>query len=439
MNMYDIITKKKRGGELTEAEIRYFIDGYVSGEIPDYQAAALTMAIWFNSMTEKETAELTLAMEKSGDVLTMDLGGFTADKHSTGGVGDKTTLITGPIAAACGVYVPKMSGRGLGHTGGTIDKLESVPRFRTALPTDEFRRIVSETHFAVAGQTGHLVPADKKLYALRDSISAVDSIPLICSSIMSKKLATGADGIVLDVKTGDGAFMKSRSDAEELARLMVKTAKHAGRRCTAVLTDMNRPLGKAVGNAVEVMEAIDVLKGGGDERLREISAVLASEMIYLAGKGTPEECRRMADDALSSGSALDVFRRTVSAQGGDAGVIDDYKKFRQPQSIIEIKAAKSGFISGIKCEETGRISGLLGAGRTVIGGDIDSSAGIVFAKTVGDHAEKGDIIARMYTSVSDKNVIDEAEKRFESAVSYSENKPEDDGIILGIVRDTDIC
>lgn len=434
MNMYEIITKKKRGGELDAEEIAYFVKGYVDGTIPDYQAAALVMAIWFNSMTERETVLLTQEMEHSGDTLSMSVGGFTADKHSTGGVGDKTTLIVGPIAAACGIFVPKMSGRGLGHTGGTIDKLEAIPGFNTSLSAEKFAEIVKSCGFAIAGQTGKLVPADKKLYALRDSISAVDSIPLICSSIMSKKLATGADGIVLDVKTGDGAFMKSYDDSVRLAELMVKTAKSAGRKCSAVISDMEQPLGMAVGNSLEVIEAIETLKGRGEARLRELSLTLAAEMLFLADKGTAEECRQAAENALDTGRALEVLRRTVESQGGDAAVLDDYGKFPRAAAVTEVRAAQSGYITHISCEETGLIACSLGAGRTELGGAIDSTAGIVFSKTVGDLAEKGEVLGRLYSSSADEKTTAEAVGRFAEVFTFSAEKPAKEEIVRKIIR-----
>ncbi|MCI7349377.1 MAG: thymidine phosphorylase [Ruminococcus sp.] len=434
MNMYELITKKKRGGELNAEEIAYFVKGYVDGTIPDYQAAALVMSIWFNSMTERETVLLTQEMEHSGDTLSQSVGGFTADKHSTGGVGDKTTLIVGPIAAACGIFVPKMSGRGLGHTGGTIDKLEAIPGFNTALSAERFEQIVRDCGFAIAGQTGKLVPADKKLYALRDSIAAVDSIPLICSSIMSKKLATGADGIVLDIKTGDGAFMKSYDDAVTLAELMVKTAKAAGRKCSAVISDMEQPLGMAVGNSLEVIEAIEALKGRGDSRLRELSLTLAAEMLCLSGKGTPEECRKAAEEALDSGRAFDVFRRTVKAQGGNTVVFDDYGKFPQASAVTEVRSPESGYITHIQCEETGLIACSLGAGRTELGGKIDSTAGIVFAKTVGDHVEKGEVLGRLYSSSADEKTTAEAVERFAEVFSFSPDRPVQESIVRNVLR-----
>lgn len=398
MTVYEIITKKKHNAELTAEEIEWIVAGYVSGEIPDYQMSSLLMAICFCSASDRETTDLTMAMARSGNILKPNTGGFNVDKHSTGGVGDKTTLIAAPIAAACGVFVPKMSGRGLGHTGGTIDKLESIPGFKTELAYEHFIGIVRKAGFAVAGQSGSLVPADKKIYALRNATATVDSIPLICSSIMSKKLATGADGIVLDVKVGDGAFMKTAADAEKLAEQMVRVGKLAGRKCTAVLTDMNKPLGRAVGNSLEVIEAIEALKGNSPEDLREISLALAAEMLFTAGKGSSEECLAAAEKALTSGAALERLRMMIELQGGNHAVIDDYGLFPQARQTKEIFAVRDGFITGISCEETGMISLRLGAGRAAKDSEIDPSAGIVFDKTVGDEVKKGERLAVLYTS-----------------------------------------
>lgn len=398
MTIYEIITKKKRNAELSTEEINWVTAGYTSGSIPDYQMSALLMAICFSSLSDRETLDLTMAMANSGDMLKPDTGGFNVDKHSTGGVGDKTTLICAPIAAACGVYVPKMSGRGLGHTGGTIDKLESIPGFNTALDYNGFIENVRIAGLAISGQTGHLVPADKKIYALRDATATVDSVPLICSSIMSKKLASGADGIVLDVKVGDGAFMKTVSEAEELARQMVRIGTLAGRKCTAVLTDMNKPLGRTVGNSLEVIEAIEALKGNAPKDLYEISIALAAEMIFTAGKGTDQECREMAEEAVSSGAALERLRRMIELQGGNIGVIEDYSLLPSAKRTKEVSAAEDGVICGISCEKTGIISMKLGAGRQTKESDIDPSAGIVFCKSVGDKVRKGEKIAVLHTS-----------------------------------------
>lgn len=400
MTIYEIITKKKHNVELSTEEINWVVAGYVSGSIPDYQMSALLMAICFCSLSDRETTDLTMAMARSGDMIKPETGGFNVDKHSTGGVGDKTTLIVAPIVAACGVCVPKMSGRGLGHTGGTIDKLESIPGFKTEIPFEMFVDNVKKAGLAVAGQTGLLVPADKKIYALRNATATVDSIPLICSSIMSKKLATGADGIVLDVKVGDGAFMKTYEEAEKLAEAMVRVGKLAGRKCVAVITDMEKPLGRAVGNSLEVIEAIEALKGKATSDLMEVSLVLAAEMLYTAGKGSANECRKMAEEAVSSGRALGKLREMIELQGGNPDVIDDYTIFAQPKLSKEIFASEDGFITGISCEQTGMISLRLGAGRETKESDIDFTAGIVFDKTVGDKVANGERLATLYTSIN---------------------------------------
>lgn len=398
ITMYELIAKKKHGAELTAEEINWFVAGYVSGSIPDYQASAWLMAVCFSSLSDKETAELTMAMARSGDMMQPKLDKFCADKHSTGGVGDKTTLITAPIAASCGIYVPKMSGRGLGHTGGTIDKLEAIPGFNTSLSYENFLKCVKNTGFAVAGQTGSLVPADKKLYALRNATATVDSIPLICSSIMSKKLATGADGIVLDVKVGDGAFMKTVEDAEKLAKAMVQVGTLAGRKCSSVLTDMEQPLGNAVGNSLEVIEAINVLKGENIPDIREVSLTLAAEMLRLAGKGSFEECFELAENALTSGKALDTLRKMIASQGGDPNVTENYSLFGEAKSNLPVYAEKDGFVHSISCEETGMISLKLGAGRKSKEASIDPTAGILFNKKVGDKVNKGELLGTLYTS-----------------------------------------
>lgn len=400
MTLYEIITKKKHNAELSTEEINWVVAGFCRGDIPDYQMSALLMAVCFNSLSDRETADLTMAMAHSGDMLRPETGGFNADKHSTGGVGDKITLIAAPIAAACGVFVPKMSGRGLGHTGGTIDKLEAVPGLSTALPYEKFIGTVKKAGFAVASQTGTLVPADKKIYALRNATATVDSIPLICSSIMSKKIATGADGIVLDVKVGDGAFMKTEEDAEKLAAAMVRVGQLAGRKCSAVLTDMSKPLGTAVGNSLEVIEAIETLKGNvpEDSALREISLTLAAEMLVTAGKGNSEQCFAIAEKALTSGAALERLRLMLELQGGDPRVIEDYSLFGKARYSCEVFADRSGYLNGIACEETGLTALRLGAGRQTKESDIDPTAGIVFDKTVGDFVSKGERLAVLYSS-----------------------------------------
>lgn len=400
MTLYEIITKKKHNAELSAEEINWVVAGFCRGDIPDYQMSALLMAVCFNSLSDRETADLTMAMAHSGDMLRPETGGFNADKHSTGGVGDKITLIAAPIAAACGVFVPKMSGRGLGHTGGTIDKLEAVPGLSTALPYEKFIGTVKKAGFAVASQTGTLVPADKKIYALRNATATVDSIPLICSSIMSKKIATGADGIVLDVKVGDGAFMKTEGDAEKLAAAMVRVGQLAGRKCSAVLTDMSKPLGMAVGNSLEVIEAIETLKGNVPENsaLREISLTLAAEMLVTAGKGNSEQCFAIAEKALTSGAALERLRMMIELQGGDPRVIEDYSLFGKARYSCEVFADRSGYLNGIACEETGLTALRLGAGRQTKESDIDPTAGIVFDRSVGDFVSEGERLAVLYSS-----------------------------------------
>lgn len=400
MTLYEIITKKKHNAELSAEEINWVVAGFCRGDIPDYQMSALLMAVCFNSLSDRETADLTMAMAHSGDMLRPETGGFNADKHSTGGVGDKITLIAAPIAAACGVFVPKMSGRGLGHTGGTIDKLEAVPGLSTALPYEKFIGTVKKAGFAVASQTGTLVPADKKIYALRNATATVDSIPLICSSIMSKKIATGADGIVLDVKVGDGAFMKTEGDAEKLAAAMVRVGQLAGRKCSAVLTDMSKPLGMAVGNSLEVIEAIETLKGNVSENsaLREISLTLAAEMLVTAGKGNSEQCFAIAEKALTSGAALERLRLMLELQGGDPRVTEDYGLFGKARYSCEVFADRSGYLNGIACEETGLTALRLGAGRQTKESDIDPTAGIVFDRSVGDFVSEGERLAVLYSS-----------------------------------------
>lgn len=433
MTAYEIIIKKKHNIELTTDEINWFVSGYTKGSIPDYQMSAFLMAICFCPLSDRETADMTMAMANSGDMLDLKLDGFCVDKHSTGGVGDKTTFITAPIAASCGVYVPKMSGRGLGHTGGTIDKLESIPGLCTSLDYDKFLSVVKEAGFAIAGQTGSLVPADKKIYSLRSCTGTVDSIPLICSSVMSKKLATSADGIVLDVKVGDGAFMKTVSEAEQLADAMVRVGVLAGKKCTAILTDMDKPLGRSVGNALEVIEAVETLKGKGSSDLTEVSLVLAAEMLHLSGKGTPEECMTLATDALYSGSALKTFGKMISLQGGDPRFIDDYSLLPTAKIICEVISSSDGVISGISCEKTGLVSLALGAGRITKDLSIDPSAGIIFNKIVGEKVEKGECLAVLHTSTDCdiKKLADDFKNVFNIG---EENKKVHKNNIIKIIR-----
>lgn len=417
-NMNDIIYKKREGGKLSKAEIEYFISGYVAGDIPDYQASALLMAIFFQKLDREETFQLTDAMRYSGDTIDLSpIKGIKVDKHSTGGVGDKTTLVVAPLAAACGVPIAKMSGRGLGFTGGTVDKMESIPGFRTALEPDEFLNQVNEIGMAVIGQTAHITPADKKLYALRDVTATVDNFGLIASSIMSKKLAAGSDAIVLDVKVGDGAFMEKLDDAATLANLMVDIGNNAGRRRTvAAITEMGQPLGCAVGNALEVIEAIETLKGKGPEDITELAEKLAGIMIYLGGKaGTPEQGHDMAANALKNGSGLDMLGKFIAAQGGNPKVIEDYSLFPQAASKVELRADSSGYVSKIAAKVIGMASQHTGAGRATKEDEIDLAAGVLLNKKVGDYVQEGEVLATFCGSSEEKlaNALEEAKKAFE--------------------------
>ena len=433
MRVYDIIKKKRDGGELTTAEIDYFIKGYVDGTIPDYQASALCMAIFYMGMTEKETADITMAMAKSGD--TVDLSRFgkdSVDKHSTGGVGDKTTLIVAPIVSSLGCIMAKMSGRGLGHTGGTVDKLESIEGFNTALTPDQFFAQVEKTGVAVVGQTGNLTPADKKLYALRDVTATVDSIPLIASSIMSKKLAAGSHTIVLDVKFGSGAFMKTPEDAEALAREMVKIGNNCGRNTSAVITNMERPLGFNIGNALEVKEAIDVLNNNGAEDLKEVCLTLATQIVALSKGISTDEARILTEDALKSGKALLKFKEWIIAQGGNGEWIDNPGLFPSADYTYDVKAPCDGYISKTDAESMGIASVMLGAGRETKDDTIDMSAGIILNKKNGDLVHKGDTIATLYSSNNES--FAGAEKRFLSAIQISDKKPCEQALIYKIIQ-----
>ena len=433
MRMYDLITKKKHGGTLTDEEIQFMISGYVSGEIPDYQMSAMTMAIWFNGMNDHEITELTKVMAKSGDMIDLSaIAGKKVDKHSTGGVGDKTTLIVAPIVAACGGKVAKMSGRGLGHTGGTVDKLEAIPGFRTVLDRKEFFDTVNKCGMSLIGQSGNLAPADKKLYALRDVTATVDSIPLIASSIMSKKLAAGSDCILLDVKTGSGAFMKTLDDSIKLAQTMVAIGEGAGRRTVALITDMDTPLGFGIGNSIEVMESMDVLKGHGPADLTEVSLQLAENMLYLVGKGTIEECRAMAEKSIEDGSAFETFCTMVREQGGDDSVLRDYSKFAQAPFKAEVLAERDGFITKMNAEEIGETSVVLGAGRETKESDIDFSAGLILHKKFGDAVKKGESLVTLYTSK--ESALKNAEQMYREAVSIGDNKPEKEPLVYARVE-----
>lgn len=433
MRMYDIIHKKRNGGELSGDEIRFFVESYTNGSVPDYQAAAFCMAVYFQGMTEKETSELTLAMAESGDQIDLSgIDGFTVDKHSTGGVGDKTSLIVAPIVASCGGKVAKMSGRGLGHTGGTVDKLEAIPNFRTELTPDEFIKQVNNIGLCIVGQTGELAPADKKLYALRDVTATVESIPLIASSIMSKKLAAGSKGIVLDVKTGSGAFMKTVEESENLAKEMVSIGKSAGRSVTAVITNMDIPLGNSVGNSLEVIEAIKTLKGEGESDLTDVCLTLAAQMLCMVTGEDEKACYAMAKDAIDDGSALNKLCEMISAQGGNAGVVDDFLLFKQPKHTVEISSEREGYIEHTDAEKIGLASVILGAGREKKGDPIDSSAGIVLKKKTGDRVEKGDTLAIFYTD--DESKIEEAKREFFEAFTFGNKKPPAQKLIYKIIK-----
>ena len=433
MRMYDVIMKKKHGEILTEQEIQFMIDGYVKGEIPDYQMSAMLMAIWFKGMNDLEITELTKTMAKSGDMIVLSaISGKKVDKHSTGGVGDKTTLIVAPIVAACGGKVAKMSGRGLGHTGGTVDKLEAIPGYRTVLDRQEFFDTVNKCGVSVIGQSGNLAPADKKLYALRDVTATVDSIPLIASSIMSKKLAAGSDCILLDVKTGSGAFMKTLDDSIKLAQTMVAIGEGAGRRTVALITDMDTPLGFGIGNSIEVMESMDVLKGHGPADLAEVSLQLAANMLYLVGKGTPEECRTMAEKAIADGSAFETFCTMVKAQGGDDAVLGDYEKFVKAPYKADVLAERDGYIVKMNAEEVGVTSVVLGAGRETKESDIDFSAGLILHKKYGDAVKKGDSLVTLYTSKEES--LKEAERMYREAVIIGDNQPAKEPLVYARVE-----
>lgn len=414
MRMVDIIEKKRDGQELTTAEINFFIEGYTKGDIPDYQASALAMAIYFQDMNDRERADLTRAMVESGDTIDLSaIDGVKVDKHSTGGVGDTTTLVLAPLVASLGVPVAKMSGRGLGHTGGTIDKLESIAGFHVELTREQFIDLVNRDKVAVIGQSGNLTPADKKLYALRDVTGTVNSIPLIASSIMSKKIAAGADAIVLDVKTGDGAFMKTQEDAEELAHAMVRIGNHVGRKTIAIISDMSQPLGFAIGNALEVKEAIETLQGKGPKDLTELVLTLGSQMVILAGKAkTSEEAKEMLLDAIHSGKALAKFKEFLANQGGDASIVDDLTKLPQAKYKIELPAKQSGYISRMVADEIGVASMILGAGRATKEGVIDLAVGLVLHKKVGDKVEEGESILTIYSNR--ENVEDVKQKLYDN-------------------------
>jgi pyrimidine-nucleoside phosphorylase len=433
MRVYDIIVKKRDGKELTTEEIKFFISGFCDETIPDYQAAALLMAIYFNGMNRKEIAELTMAMAQSGDTNDLsEIKGVKVDKHSTGGVGDKTSLIVAPLLAAAGVPVAKMSGRGLGHTGGTIDKLESINGFKTNLSREKFLESVNKIGIALVGQTSNLVPADKKIYALRDVTATIASIPLIASSIMSKKIAGGADAIVLDVKTGSGAFMKEENDARKLAKVMVEIGKSLGRNTVAIISNMDQPLGNAVGNSLEVKESIETLKGKGPKDLEELCLVLGSHMLKLSGRNEDtaklkEELREM----INNGAALKKFREMVINQEGDISMIDNTELFPEAKFKITVRADKDGYINTIKTDEIGIASMILGAGREKKDSVIDMEVGIIMEKKVGDKVKAGDVIAIMHANSEEKACT--AGDMILKAYDITDAKPEEKPLIIDVI------
>lgn len=436
MRMYDIIMKKRNGEALTKEEINFFVEGYTGGEIPDYQVSALMMAIYFQKMTAEETLALTMAMANSGDMLDLSaIHGIKVDKHSTGGVGDKTSLALTPMVAACGIAVAKMSGRGLGHTGGTIDKLESFPGFSTEISNEKFIENVNTIGIAIMGQTADIAPADKKLYALRDVTATVDNMSLIASSIMSKKLAAGADAICLDVKTGSGAFMKKQEDAFALAKEMTKIGNQAGRKTIAVISDMDQPLGLAVGNALEVKEAIDTLMGRGPEDFVELCLTLGTQMLLAGKKATDEkQARKMLEQTIKDGSALKKLAEFVAAQGGDAEYVYHPELLPKASVLEEVKADTAGFVNHIACDEVGICSLILGGGRETKESEIDLSVGIMLKKKVGDAVSVGDTIAVIHGNHPDKIAV--AKDRLCKAYEITSERPEKAPFIKGIISES---
>lgn len=421
MRMVDIIANKRDGKELTKEEIEFFINGYTKGEIPDYQVSALLMAIFFNDMTAQESANLTMAMVNSGDQIDLSaIEGVKVDKHSTGGVGDTTTLVLAPLVAALDIPVAKMSGRGLGHTGGTIDKLEALDGFHVELSQEDFVNLVNKDKLAVIGQSGNLTPADKLIYALRDVTATVNSIPLIASSIMSKKIAAGADAIVLDVKVGDGAFMKTEEDAVQLAKAMVEIGNNVGRRTMAIISSMEEPLGYAIGNANEVREAIDTLKGEGPEDLKELSLTLASQMAVASGKvQTTEEARELLEKVIADGSALEKFKAFVNNQGGNGSLVDQPEKLPTAKYNIDVLATASGYVDSIDAEQVGVAASILGAGRQTKEDEIDLAVGIILHKKVGDAVKEGDVLA---TLEANTEAVEDVVKKVQNSYHYGQDQ-----------------
>ena len=437
MNVAELIIKKRNKGLLNRAEIQFLIHGYITGEIPDYQISALLMAIWFVGMNHSETIDLTLAMASSGERIDLSsISGFKVDKHSTGGVGDTTTLIVAPLVAACGGLVPKISGRGLGHTGGTLDKLESIPGLSVNHSSDSFTRIVSDCGLAIVSQTADLAPADRLLYALRDVTATIDSIPLIAASVMSKKLVSGSDAIVLDVKTGNGAFMGDIGSAEELAKTMVAIGAKAGKQMTALITDMNQPLGNAIGNALEVQEAVQVLQGEVAGDLKTVSLALATQMLLVSGIGVDEvEVRRRLENALAGGEAFDRLACMVRAQGGNPEALADPGLLPQASRQVAVNARKTGFITAMLTAEIGQCALLLGAGRQKKSDSIDPAVGIWMHKRLGDPVQKGETLAVFHVNKEDH--LDEALARFQQAVQIGDNRPEARTLIYKTISSSD--
>lgn len=433
MRMYDIIEKKRNGEKLSPEEIEFFISGYVEGKIPDYQISALLMAIYFSGMDDEETAVLTKAMMLSGDTVDLsEFGEFTVDKHSTGGVGDKTSLVVAPVMASLGCKMAKMSGRGLGHTGGTVDKLESIPGFKTSITPEEFFEQVRKTGVAVIGSTANLAPADKKLYALRDVTATVGSIPLIASSIMSKKLAAGAHNIVLDVKIGSGAFMKTEEQGRKLAEKMVNIGKSFNRNIAAVITNMDRPLGCAIGNSLEVLEAVSVLKGNEVPDFDGVCVALASTLLSLCYGIGHEESEKRVLESIRSGAALAKFREWITAQGGNDEFVDNPEALGTAKYITEYKAQGSGYISFMNTEMIGKAAAALGAGREKTTDSVDHTAGIVLRKKTGDAVRSGDVIAVLYTNKEASEI--EAARLLSEAITYSAEKPAEESLVYGIIK-----
>ncbi|UTR09548.1 pyrimidine-nucleoside phosphorylase [Evansella sp. LMS18] len=434
MRMVDLIEKKRNGFSHTKEEIEFIITGYSDGEVPDYQMSAWAMAVFFQGMNEEETAVLTDAMVRSGDTIDLSsINGVKVDKHSTGGVGDTTTLVLAPLVAAAGVPVAKMSGRGLGHTGGTIDKLEAIPGFSVEITNEEFTSLVNKNKAAVIGQTKNLTPADKKLYGLRDVTATVNSIPLIASSIMSKKIASGADAIVLDVKTGAGAFMKELSDSRELAETMVKIGRNLERKTSAVISDMSQPLGFAIGNALEVKEAIDTLKGEGPDDLTDLCLTLGSHMVVLAEKAESlDEARELLEELISSGKALSQFKIFAEAQGGDPSVIDNPEKLPAAEYQIDVKAEKDGYISGIVADKIGTAAMMLGAGRATKDSEIDLSVGIVLNKKIGDSVKAGESLATLHANTE---MVDETAEKVRGSFALSDSPLDPPPLIYDVISE----